>query len=98
MDYVSRLAELWVHLHGVDAGQASFGEECRVSFLATWYPDISEAGRVEVVQLSDVPLLDSPRFTAIQQCGENHNTVDLNICLCCDARSVPHVLVQSAES
>lgn len=52
---------------------------------------------MEVVQLSGVPLVDSPRFTTIQQCGENHSTVDLNRFLCFDASSVPHLLLQSSE-
>lgn len=48
--------------------------------------------------LFGVPRVDSACFTAIQQCSENHRLVDLNLCLCFDAFSVPHVLVQSAES
>lgn len=48
-------------------------------------------------KLSGVLLVDSPRLTAIQQCDENHSTVDLNLCLNFDASSVQHVHVPSAQ-
>lgn len=70
----------------------------RYLFLPLDDEKLLETGRVEVVQLSDVPVVDSPRFTAIQQCSVNHSTVDLNLCLCFNASSVSDVLVQSAES
>ena len=37
-------------------------------------------------------MVDSPHFTAMQQCSENHCAVDLDLRLCGDPSSVPHVL------
>ena len=48
---------------------------------------------MEIVKFSDVPLVDGPRFTAIQQCSGNHRAVDLDLCLCGDQFSVPTVFV-----
>lgn len=49
----------------------------RYLFLPLDIEKLAEAGRVEVVQLSGMPLVDSPRLIFIQQCSENHSTVDL---------------------
>lgn len=64
-DYVSRPAELLLHEHGVDAGQASSGEDFYVGylFLPLDTEKLTKAGRVEVVQLPGMPLVDSPHFS-----------------------------------
>ena len=53
---------------------------------------------MEIVKFSGVPLIDGQRFTAIQQCSENHCAVELDHCVCGCPSSVPNVFVQSAES
>ena len=53
---------------------------------------------MEVVQLSGVPLVDDPCLTVAQQCGENHCTVHLYLCLYGDPSSVSHIFVQSGKS
>ena len=42
-----------------------------------------------------MPTVDGPRFTAIQQCSENHCALDFH--LCSDPSSDPHIFVQSAR-
>ena len=48
---------------------------------------------MEIVLFSGLPLVDGPRFTAIQQCSENHCVVDLDLLRCGDPSS--DVLVQN---
>ena len=57
----------------MDAGQASTSEDLSVwdLVLPLYAEKFSEARGVEVVQLSDLALIDRPCFTAIEQCGEN---------------------------
>lgn len=42
-------------------------------------------------------LVDSPCFTSMEQYSEDHGSVHLDLCLCGDSFSVPHLLVKSAE-
>ena len=48
---------------------------------------------MEIVKLSGVPLEGGPRFTTVQRCSENHCAVDLDLRLCGDPSSAPHVIV-----
>ena len=50
-----------------------------------------------MVHLPGIALVDRPRLTAIEQGGEHYRFADLDLCLCGDASSVPHILVKSAE-
>ena len=53
---------------------------------------------VEVVQLSCVGFVDRPRFTDIEEGGENYGPVNLDLSLYGDVSSVPYVLVECAEN
>ena len=50
-----------------------------------------------MIQLPNMALVDSPRFTAMEQCGEDYGLIDLQYGLQDDASSVPDILVESAE-
>ena len=57
--------------------------------MPLYVQEFSEARGVEVVQLSDVALIDRPCFTAIEQCGENYGLVHLDPSFKADASPVP---------
>ena len=78
----------------MDAGQASTSEDLSVwdLVLPLYAEKFSGARVVEVVQLSDMALIDCPCFTTIEQCGENYGPVHLDLCLEGDASPVPTFL------
>ena len=60
---------------------------------------LSEAGCVEIVKCSGVPLVDGPLFTAIQQYSEDHCAVDLEVTPFCSTRfcSLPKAMLALAN-
>ena len=53
--------------HGVDAGQASSSDDFCVGYfvLSLVSEKLSKTGSMEMAELSGVPLVDGPSFTAI---------------------------------
>ena len=68
-------------MYGIDAGKAGTSEDLWDLVLPLDAKEYSEASGVEVVQLPCVALADCPRFTAIDEGGENCGPVNLDPCL-----------------
>ena len=67
---------------GNDAGNACLLQDlCVRSFvLPADVEEIAETTVMEVVYLLLMPPVQSPRFTAIEQCGEDDVVVDFQLC------------------